>query len=238
MSARIASSAKRDFDRQFRVTLDGDARLLTSMTTVTESVKRVLEADDLSALREGDLERICADPVLAQRFARRLAGLARQVAPGREWTPEDLRDVLEVAVHGSAQQSARVLEGRYFRKRLREQIGLADRYGDSFAIVVLTVTDGVADGVYSSVLDAVTERLRKTDFVFLYRRRFALLLPRMRSSGLEPLIRRVRELVAVGAGSTAIERIASMVYPEAAFDDGPTEDDGARVLDWAEDQLR
>jgi hypothetical protein len=208
------------------------------MTTVTESLKRVLEADDLSALEDGDLDRICADPMLAQRFARRLASLARQMAPGREWTPEDLRDVLEVAVHGSAQQSARVLEGRYFRKRLREQVGLADRYGDSFAIAVITMTEGVSEGVYSSVLDAVTERLRKTDMVFLYRRRFALLLPRMRPSGLAPLIVRVRELVAVGAGTTAIERIASLVYPDVSFDDGNEVDAGDRVLDWAEDQLR
>lgn len=207
------------------------------MTTVTESLKRVLEADDLSALQDGDLDRICADPVLAQRFARRLAGLARQIAPGREWTPEDLRDVLEIAVHGSTQQSARVLEGRHFRKRLREQVGLADRYGDSFAVVVITVADGVNEGVYSSVLDAVTERLRKTDMVFLYRRRFALLLPRMRASGLEPLIQRVRELVAVGAGASTIERIASLVYPDVAFAEG-AEDDGVSVLDWAEDQLR
>lgn len=206
------------------------------MTTVTESIKRVLEVEDLSALRDGDLDRICANPMLAQRFARRLAGLASQIAPGREWTPEDLRDLLEVAVHGSAQQSARVLEGRYFRARLREQVNLADRYGDTFAVAVVTITEGVADGVYSSVLDAVTERLRQTDMVFLYRRRFALLLPRMRASGLEPLIGRMRALVDVGAGVGAIDHIASRVYPDGLSAEGDAE--GARVLDWAEDQLR
>lgn len=209
------------------------------MTTVTEAAKRVLDPEELSALEDGDLERICADPALAQRFARKLARLALQIAPGRDWTPDDLRDVLEVAVHGNSQQAARVLEGRYFRKRLREQIGLADRYGDTFAVVVLSLAEGVSEGVYSSVLDAVTERLRKTDMVFLYRRRFALLLPRMRGAGLDPLIARVRELVAVGAGATAIERLVSLVYPDN-FAPGDEDDErrGDHVLDWAEDQLR
>lgn len=202
------------------------------MTTVTEAAKRVLSEDDVSALETGDLARLCSDPVLAQRFARRLARLAREVAPGRDWSPEDLRDVLEVAVHGTPQQSARVLEGRYFRRRLREQVNLADRYGDTFAVVVLTMAEGVEEPVYSSVLDAVTERLRRTDMVFLYRRRFALVLPRMRQAALEPLIARVRELVGVGAGADALESVASLVYPD------PVVADGSLVLDWAEDQLR
>ncbi len=202
------------------------------MTTVTEAAKVILGDEDVSALEDGDLDRICADPALAQRLARKLTKAAREVAPGREWTPEDLRDVLEVAVHGVPQQAARLLEGRYFRKRLREQLNLADRYGDTFAVVVLTMVDGVQEPVYSSVLDAVTERLRRTDMVFLYRRRFALVLPRMRLAALEPLIKRVRELVAVGAGTDAIERIASQVYPHEDFEDAPA------LLDWAEDQLR
>lgn len=202
------------------------------MTTVTEAAKVILGDEDVSALEDGDLDRICADPAIAQRLARKLAKAAREVAPGRDWTPEDLRDVLEVAVHGVPQQAARLLEGRYFRKRLREQLNLADRYGDTFAVVVLTMIDGVQKPVYSSVLDAVTERLRRTDMVFLYRRRFALVLPRMRHAALEPLIARVRELVAVGAGTDAIETIASKVYPHADFEDA------SKLLDWAEDQLR
>ena len=202
------------------------------MTTVTEAVKTLLDPDDESALEQGNLERVCASPALAQRFARAMAKAAREAFPGREWTPEDLRDVLEVAVHGTAQESARVLEGRYFRKRLREQINLADRYGDSFAVVVITMVSGVQEGVYTSVLDAVTERLRRTDMVFLYRRRFALVLPRMRPAALEPLIQRVQELVAVGAGDTALERIDSLCYP------APELEESSAVLDWAEDRLR
>ena len=202
------------------------------MTTVTEAVKPVLDAEDESAIEDGDLDRLCASPVLAQRFARLLVKAAREVAPGRDWTPEDLRDVLEVAVHGTGQESARVLEGRYFRKRLREQVNLADRYGDSFAVVVISMVKDVQEGVYSSVLDAVTERLRRTDMVFLYRRRFALVLPRMRPAALAPLIDRVRELVSYGAGDGVLERIDSLCYPN----DEVTE--SSDVLDWAEDRLR
>lgn len=202
------------------------------MTTVTEAVKPVLDEDDEAAIEQGDLDRICANPALAQRFARMLTKAAREVAPGRDWSPEDLRDVLEVAVHGTGQEAARVLEGRYFRKRLREQVNLADRYGDSFAVVVITMVKGVSEGVYSSVLDAVTERLRRTDMVFLYKRRFALVLPRMRPAALEPLIARVQELVAVGAGGQALERIDSLCYPTDEIEKS------SDVLDWAEDRLR
>lgn len=202
------------------------------MTTVTEAVKPVLDEDDEDAIDKGDLKKLCASPHLAQRFARLMARAAREVSPGRDWSPEDLRDVLEVAVHGTGQESARVLEGRYFRKRLREQVNLADRYGDSFGVVVITMVNGVSEGVHSSILDAVTERLRRTDMVFLYKRRFALVLPRMRPAALEPLIERVRELIAVGAGDASLERIDSLCYPN----DEVEEKSG--VLDWAEDQLR
>jgi hypothetical protein len=202
------------------------------MTTVTEAVKQFPGPDDESAIEAGDLQRILASPRLAQKLARQLAQQARKLSPGRDWTPEDLRDLLEVAVHGTGHEAARILEGRYFRKRLREQVNLAERYGDSFAVVVITMVPGVNRGVYSSILDAVTERLRTSDMVFLYKRRFALVLPRMRPMGLEPLIDRVRELVAVGAGEGALERIASLCYPTEEI-----EEDSA-VLDWAEDQLR
>ena len=112
------------------------------MTTVTEATKRLVGGDDEADLRSGNLERICADPVLAQRLARRLAEAARDIAPGREWSMEDLRDVLEVAVRGPRDNSVRVLEGRHFRKRLREQAALAERYGDPFSCVVFTLVRG------------------------------------------------------------------------------------------------
>lgn len=202
------------------------------MTTVTEAAKRLTGGDDEEALKSGDLERICDDPVLAQRLARRLAEAARDVAPGREWSIEDLRDVLEVACRGPQPDGVRVLEGRYFRKRLREQCALAERYGDPFACVIVRVRTQLDPSVYDSVLDAMSERLRRTDMIFLYKRRLALVLPRMRAVSLGPMIERLRKLVAVGAGEKALEDVRSLVYPD------PVHPDTQSVLDWAEDQLR
>lgn len=202
------------------------------MTTTTEAAKLLLEHVDERPIREGDLAAICADPALAQKFARRLVEAARQSAPGRPWTIQDLRDVFEVAVNGARGDRARLLEGRYFRKRLREQCALAERYGDVFACVVITLASEQRGEAYSSVLDAITEKLRRTDMVFLYRRRFAIILPRMRPEGLEPLISRVRQLIAVGVGEATLEKVTSLVFPHESLQDSQA------VLDWAEDQLR
>jgi len=202
------------------------------MTTVTEIAKRIGVGLDLSEFEEADLQAICAHPALAGRFARRFADLASEVIPGRKWSVEDLRDILEAALSGPRTPGVRIVEGRYFRKRVREHCALADRYGDPFAVVVISVLPEPSDGVYDSVLDAVVERLRSTDMVFLYRRRFALLLPRMRDETLGPLVERVRELIRVAVGEEAIDDIESLVYPN------PVHPDTRSVLDWAEDQLR
>jgi len=204
------------------------------VTTVTEAAKRLIGGADEADLRAGDLEKICADPVLAQRLARRLAEAARDIAPGREWSMEDLRDVLEVAVRGPREERVRILEGRYFRKRLREQCALAERYGDPFSCVVVTLVSGEVEGrgLYASVLDAITERLRSSDMVFLYRRRFALILPRMRAESLGQLVGRITELVGEAVGGPVLESVQSLSYPD------PVLQDTQSVLDWAEDRLR
>ena len=202
------------------------------MTTVTEATRHVLDEAAQRALSEGDLEGICASPEVASRFAQQLAAAARELSPGRPWTPEDLREVLEVAVQDVAQGAARILQGRYFRARLKEHTDLADRYGDEFSVVVISVSREVHTGDYSSVLDAVTERLRRTDMVFLYRRRFAIILPRLGERTLVSMLERIQALVAVGAGAKAIERIAGGTYPSSRFKDA------RGILDWSEDQLR
>lgn len=204
------------------------------MTSVTEAAKRLVGGDDESDIRAGDLEKICADPVLAQRIARRLAEAAREIAPGRDWSMEDLRDVLEVAVRGPREERVRILEGRYFRKRLREQCALAERYGDPFSCVVVTLVTGEVEGggTYASVLDAITERLRRSDMVFLYRRRFALILPRMRAESLGQLVGRITDLVDQAQAAPVLETVKSLSFPD------PLVQDTQGVLDWAEDRLR
>jgi hypothetical protein len=204
------------------------------MTTVTEAAKRLVGGDDEADIRSGNLEKICADPVLAQRLGRRLAEAARDISPGREWSLEDLRDVLEVAVRGPREEGVRVLEGRYFRKRLRDQCALAQRYGDPFSCVVFTLVRGQVEGggMYTSVLDAITERLRRSDMVFLYRRRFAMILPRMRAESLGQLVGRITELVSEAHAGTVLETVQCLSYPD------PVIQDTQSMLDWAEDRLR
>ncbi|MEM9194925.1 MAG: hypothetical protein AAGF12_37445 [Myxococcota bacterium] len=202
------------------------------MTTVTEAAKRLIGGDDEEALKSGDLGRICADPLVAQQLGRRLAEAAREIAPTREWSIEDLRDVLEVACRGPSPDSVQILEGRHFRKRLREQCAFAERYADPFACIVVQLGQDRDTGEYASVLDAITDRLRRTDMVFLYKRRFALILPRMRAEAIDSLIERVRRLINVGAGPKAIQDVARLVFPDPEFPDTQS------VLDWAEDQLR
>lgn len=202
------------------------------MTTVTETAKAFGDGIDLSELEEADLATICSDPLLAQRFAKHIVKAAEGSVPGGPWSIEDLRDMLDAAIRGQRREGVRIVEGRYFRKRVREQCALADRYGDPFAVVVISLRKEPQVGVYQSVLDAVVERLRSTDMVFLYKRRYALVLPRMRGETLGPLIARVKELIAVGAGDDVVDEIQSLVYPDADHADTQA------VLDWAEDQLR
>lgn len=201
------------------------------MTTITETAKRVGEGWDLSDLSEADLATICGDRLLAQRFARQLVGLAEEVLGGRRWSIEDLRDIFDAAIGGRRNEGVRV-EGRYFRKRVREQCALAERYGDPFAVVVIALEPEPSPGLYQEVLDAVMERLRRTDMVFLYRQRFALVLPRMRTEALDALVGRVRALIRENAGADVVHTLETLVYPSSELADTQA------VLDWAEDQLR
>jgi hypothetical protein len=202
------------------------------MTTVTEAAKRLIGGREEEVVKSGDLGAICADPLIAQRLARHLAVAAHEMAPGREWSIEDLRDVLEAACSGPRADGVRVLEGRYFRKRLRDQCALAERYGDPFALVVYRLRDGEDTASYAKLLDEITERLRRTDMVFVYRRRFAILLPRMRATSLDSLIGRVADLLHPEPFGDIVESVEKLTFPDDAFEDTQA------VLDWAEDQLR
>ena len=205
------------------------------MTTVTEAAKRIGEGFDLSDLRdlsEADLDTICKNPLLAQRLARLVTDRAQDLFEERRFSVEDLRDIFEAAVRGQHEDGGRIVEGRYFRKRVREQCGLAHRYGQPFAVVVVSLGPEPRAGAYQRALDAVAERLRGTDMAFSYKRRFALILPRMGKESLAPVIERIRELIVSSAGDAAVREIEALVYP----DPGHTETQS--VLDWAEDQLR
>jgi hypothetical protein len=200
------------------------------MTTVTEAAKRL--GVDLHPLDQADLDMLRADPVLAQQFARRLALAAKDLAPNATWSVEDLRDVLEVAVQGAGLEGVRVVEGRYLRKRVREQCAFAERYGEPFALVVVQLVPEPREGMYASVVESVVEKLRRTDMIAVYRRRFALLLPRMDQAALGGLLDRIAARVDQVAGKKVVETAEGTVFPD------PSVPDTQAVLDWLEDHLR
>ncbi|AKF06629.1 hypothetical protein [Sandaracinus amylolyticus] len=199
------------------------------MTTVTEAAKRL--GLDPHSLEKAELEDLRRDPVLAQQFARRLASIARDLLPGAALSVEDLRDILEVAVQGARAQE-RIVEGRYLRKRVREQCAYAERYGESFALVVLRLENEPEPGVYSAAVEHVVEKLRRSDMVTLYRRRVAMLLPRIVPAALDPLVARIRQRLDLTAGQPVVERTDTLVYPSELHRDTQS------VLDWLEDALR
>jgi hypothetical protein len=200
------------------------------MTTVTEAAKRL--GVDLHPLDQADLEMLRSDPVLAQQFARRLALAAKEIAPAANWSVEDLRDVLEVAVQGTALEGVRVVEGRYLRKRVREQCAFTERYGEPFALVVVQLRPEPHEGLYAKVVESVVEKLRRTDMIAIYKRRFALLLPRMEAATLPSLLDRIAARVDQVAGKKVVEGVDGQIYPDAAYPDTQS------VLDWLEDHLR
>ncbi len=181
----------------------------------------------------GDVDEICARPESARRVANELARLAgTHVTPGRTWTPEDLRDVLEAALRASATEPApQVFPGRELRRRLHLSCSRAARYGERFACIVLAAARSVDRAAHQGIVDAIVERVRATDAVFVYRRRFAIVMPQVGVEATPAIVNRVMKMIAIGAGERAIVSTASIAFPAP----GVT---GAAVLDWAEDQLR
>jgi hypothetical protein len=200
------------------------------MTTVTEAAKRL--GIDLHPLEQAELGTLKDDAVLAQQFSRRLLLGAKEIAPNATWTVEDLLDVLEAAVHGRIPDMDRVVEGRYLRKRVRELCAYAERYGEPFAMVVLKLAKEPRDGLYGSMAEPIVAKLRKTDMITAYRRRFAILLPRMEAGALASLGVRVTEVADGLAGAKVVESVASTMFPGEGMEETQS------ILDWLEDQLR
>lgn len=200
------------------------------MTTVTEAAKRL--GIDLHPLEQAKLAVLKDDTLLAQQFAQRLLVAARDIAPNAEWSVEDLLDVIEAAVHGRIPDVDRVVEGRYLRKRVRELCGYAQRYGEPFAMVVLKLSREPREGLYGGMAEPIVAKLRKSDMITAYRRRFAVLLPRMEASALATLTQRLVEVADSLAGSKVVEATTATMFPVPGLDETQL------ILDWLEDQLR
>ncbi|MBN8614597.1 MAG: hypothetical protein J0L92_28610 [Deltaproteobacteria bacterium] len=200
------------------------------MTTVTEAAKRL--GIDLHPLEQAELATLKDDSVLAQQFVRRLLLQAKEIAPNASWSAEDLLDVVQAAVHGRIPDLDRVVEGRYLRKRVRELCAYAERYGEPFAMVVLKLAREPSEGLYGSMAHPLVAKLRRTDMVTAYKRRFAILLPRMEAAALPSLSERLAAVANDLAGTKVVEVTTSTMFPM------PELDETQLILDWLEDQLR
>lgn len=166
---------------------------------------------------------------MAGGFTRYLLAAAQKMVD-REWSVQDLSDVLSFVLEGG-DTPVQFIEGRYLRKRVREQVARADRYEEPFSMMVLALKAGVPDEMYESLVDVLTERLRRSDMVFLYRHRIAILLPHTPENVLSKLEVRIGHLAEATLKLRGL-KFATASYPGEDFQ---RPDD---VLDWIEDQLR
>lgn len=193
----------------------------------TVAKRRVLEM-----LRQGDLSRICADPATARQLGVALLESMDGLAPLGGWTLEDLREILDVACRGDRTASAQHVPRLRLRDKVREQCALADRYGDPFACVVLSLSRPLAEDTRVALGQEIRRALRQTDMISTYENRVVLLMSRMRAVALQRLVERIRALVGAVLGDTQVVRETEMLaYPELARLKPPD------VLSWLDEKL-
>jgi GGDEF domain-containing protein len=204
-----------------------------SSTTSTTGVAAPGKADSqqLLVLPLMSYTAVTSDREMASGFVRQLLQAAAKMIPAREWSVQDLRDILTFVIEGGV-DVVPMLEGRYLRKRLKEQLARAERYQEPFSLMFIGVGEDVDQIHHQSLVDLLGERLRRSDMVFLYRRKAAIILPHTNEKAAEGLIARIRSLATATIPPEVQIEVLIRTYPHADFPHP------ADVLDWAEDQLR
>jgi GGDEF domain-containing protein len=174
---------------------------------------------------------VTSDREMASGFVRQLLQAAAKMIPTREWSVQDLRDMLTYVIEGGV-DPVPMLEGRYLRKRLKEQLARAERYKEPFSLMFIGVGENADQIHHQSLVDLLGERLRRSDMVFLYRRKAAVILPHTNEKAAEGLIARMRSLATATIPPDVQIEVLVRTYPHTDFPHP------ADVLDWAEDQLR
>jgi GGDEF domain-containing protein len=174
---------------------------------------------------------VTSDREMASSFVRQLLQAAGKMIPTREWSTQDLRDILTFVLEGGV-DPVPMLEGRYLRKRLKEQLARAERYQEPFSLMFVGLSENADSIHHQSLIDLLMERLRRSDMVFLYRRKAAIILPHTNDKAAEGLIARIRSLATATIPPEIQMETLIRTYPSSDFAHP------ADVLDWAEDQLR
>lgn len=168
---------------------------------------------------------------MAGSFVRYLLTAASKMVP-RQWTAQDLQDLLSFVIEGG-DSPIQFIEGRYLRRKIQDQIIRAERYKEPFSLMVIKFNRALDEDVYSSLIDLLTERLRRSDMVTLYRQKVAIILPHTPGSVLDKLIERIHKLARATDSLKEVKlHITTSSYPSDSFAT-PYE-----ILDWIEDELR
>jgi len=202
---------------------DSDSGVGTGVRPTPYARDQVLEFPEMS------FTVVTSNREMAGSFSRYLLAAASKMVP-RDWTVKDLVDVLAFVLEGG-DEPVQFIEGRYLRKRVREQVARAERYEEPFSMMIIVFGKGIAGETYESLVDVLTERLRRSDMVFLYKHRIVILLPHTPASVIGRLQNRITKLAAATIGIDDLD-FTTASYPGERFSRSE------EVLDWVEDQLR
>jgi len=199
--------------------------------TTSSSVTKVTRPPEQAEFPQMSYTGVTTNRDMANAFVVNLLKAAERMVPEKKWLVDDILAVLKAALD-TGSTAAAMLEGRYLRRSLRDQMALSDRYQEPFSVLVMILEAHADESLYQSVLDAVLERLRKSDMIFLYRHRTVMLLPHTDIEAAKKLVARLRVLLQKVIGRELDLDFRLRTYPD------PNITSQDEILDWAEEQLR
>jgi len=174
---------------------------------------------------------VTSHQAMAEAFIKELLRVGQRIMPDKELTTEDILAICHLALDHS-ERGAVILEGRHLRFRISDQISRAERYKETVSLLVLKLDNIANPSIYDAIVDTLCERMRKTDLLFLFRQRIALLLPHTDLVSCQKLHERVESLLKATLEESSKIDMSSLTYPSEQITAG------TQVLDWMEDQLR
>ncbi|MBN2718224.1 MAG: hypothetical protein JXX14_20435 [Deltaproteobacteria bacterium] len=168
---------------------------------------------------------------LAAELVHHILGYCERLIPDRKLSIEDLITICHAALETESGK-VRLLEGKFMRGRISEQLSRSRRYGESFSMLAIKLSPQTTGSQYEALLDVLRERLRVSDMVFTFKSRILLILPHSNESQTLLIIRRIKGLVDASFRNPPIVAIEKLNFPDPAITRS------SQVLDWAEDQLR
>ncbi|MBN2344027.1 MAG: hypothetical protein JXX29_04425 [Deltaproteobacteria bacterium] len=168
---------------------------------------------------------------LAAELVHHILVFCQRLIPDKPLTIEDLITICHAALDTET-SGVRLMEGKFMRGRISEQLSRSRRYGETFSMLAIKLASSTSSSQYEALIDVLRERLRTSDLVFTFKHRIILLLPHIDEANTNLLIRRVKGLVDASFRSTPILEVEKLCFPN------PGITRSSQVLDWAEDQLR